>query len=412
MKSTELRQKRAGLIHQARALVEAADTAKRDMLAEENTQYDAIMAEVEKLQDSIDKREKLEGLEADLGSLTSEAELPDGSPSKAASDEAKAKAEMRAFLINGARGPILRNRTAGVLSPELRALQADADASGGYTIAPEQFVASLIMAIDDQTFIRQFSDVQQLTSAQSLGQPYLAADPGDATWTSEILVGSEDSTMTFGKREMTPHPLARYIKVSNKMLRLNPAIEALVIQRLAYKFGIAFEKAGMTGTGSNQPLGVFTASADGISTGRDVSTGNTTTSIQTDGLQEAKYSLKSGYWANAKWIFHRSALKQIAKLQDDDDRYLWQSSLDAGAPDMLLGFPVYMSEYAPSTFTTGLYVGILGDFKYYHIVDSLEFSVQRLVELYAATNQTGFIGRMESDGMPVLEEAFARVKLA
>ena len=38
--------------------------------------------------------------------------------------------------------------------------------------------------------------------------------------------------------------------------------------------------------------------------------------------------------------------------------------------------------------------------------------IQRLVELYAATNQVGFIGRMELDGMPVLEEAFVRVKLA
>jgi len=37
--------------------------------------------------------------------------------------------------------------------------------------------------------------------------------------------------------------------------------------------------------------------------------------------------------------------------------------------------------------------------------------IQRLNELYAATNQVGFISRLESDGMPVLEEAFARVKL-
>ena len=37
--------------------------------------------------------------------------------------------------------------------------------------------------------------------------------------------------------------------------------------------------------------------------------------------------------------------------------------------------------------------------------------VQRLVELYAETNQTGMIGRMESDGMPVLAEAFVRVQL-
>jgi hypothetical protein len=38
--------------------------------------------------------------------------------------------------------------------------------------------------------------------------------------------------------------------------------------------------------------------------------------------------------------------------------------------------------------------------------------VQRLNELYAETNQVGFIGRLETDGMPVLEEAFVRVTLA
>jgi hypothetical protein len=37
---------------------------------------------------------------------------------------------------------------------------------------------------------------------------------------------------------------------------------------------------------------------------------------------------------------------------------------------------------------------------------------QRLVELFAATNQVGFIGRRELDGMPVLSEAFVRVTLA
>ena len=60
---------------------------------------------------------------------------------------------------------------------------------------------------------------------------------------------------------------------------------------------------------------MLTASDDGISTGRDVSTGNTTTSIQTDGLIEAKYTLKGNYWGRARWMFHRSGLKQIAKLQ-------------------------------------------------------------------------------------------------
>ena len=57
-------------------------------------------------------------------------------------------------------------------------------------------------------------------------------------------------------------------------------------------------------------------------------------------------------------------------------------------------------------------LAILGDFSNYWIVDSMAFSLQRLVELYAETNQVGLIGRLESDGQPVLEEAFVRVTLA
>jgi len=52
------------------------------------------------------------------------------------------------------------------------------------------------------------------------------------------------------------------------------------------------------------------------------------------------------------------------------------------------------------------------DRDYYVSADALDMIVQRLVELYAETNQTGFIGRAECDGMPTLAEAFARVKLA
>ena len=84
----------------------------------------------------------------------------------------------------------------------------------------------------------------------------------------------------------------------------------------------------------------------------------------------------------------------------------------AGQPDLLLSRPLNQLEYAPNTFTTGLYVGLFGDMSFYWIADAEDISVQRLVELYAATNQVGFIARAATDGMPVLEEAFSRLKLA
>ena len=399
MNERDLLAKRATLIAQARAMVEKSEAETRDFTTEEPTNYDAIFADVAKFDKKIDNIRRLGVADAEDFPV-SEAVRPEGGERSGDPDEEKRAKAFQIFLRSG------------TIMPEFRAMQADNDAAGGYMVTPQVFVARLIKAIDDQVWIRQWATKNTVTNAQSLGMPYLAADPADAAWTSELAIGNEDSSMTFGKRELNPKPLAKYIKVSNKLLRLNPDVEALVIARLAYKFGITFEKAGMTGSGANQPLGIFTASADGISTGRDVSTGNTATSIQTDGLIEAKYTLKAGYWSTAKWVFHRDAVKQLAKLQDDDGRYLWMNSIQLGQPDMLFGLPVFVSEYAPNTFTTGLYVGAVGDFSFYHIADALDFTVQRLNELYAATNQTGFIGRLESDAMPVLEEAFVRVKLS
>jgi HK97 family phage major capsid protein len=78
----------------------------------------------------------------------------------------------------------------------------------------------------------------------------------------------------------------------------------------------------------------------------------------------------------------------------------------------ILGLPTTTSEWAPNAFTTGQYAGMLGDFLHYWVADALSMQIQRLNELYAETNQNGFIGRLETDGAPVLEEAFVRVKLA
>jgi HK97 family phage major capsid protein len=206
--------------------------------------------------------------------------------------------------------------------------------------------------------------------------------------------------------------LAKRIKISNTLIRKVPNSEALVRGRLVYKFGITEEKAYLTGSGAGQPLGIFTAHTDGIPTSRDVSTDNTTTAVTVDGLINAKYALKMQYWARARWMAHRDFYKMVAKLKDGDGQYLWRESARDGEPDRLLGLPAAMSEYAPSTFTTGQYVGAVGDFSTYWIADSLSMSMQRLVELYAETNQVGIIGRLESDGQPTLPEAFARVKLA
>ncbi len=293
---------------------------------------------------------------------------------------------------------------------ESRALQMDDQDAGGYIVAPERFQNTLIQAIDDIVYLRQWATVQTVSNAQTLGVPSLDNDPADPDWTGEITAAVEDTTMDFGKRAFTPHPLSKLIKVSNTLLQrstLGP--EAIVRERLAYKFGTTQENAFQSGDGAGQPLGLFTASADGIPTSRDSDTGSTT-GFTMDGLILAKYQLKAGYWNRARWLVHRDGARRIAQLKDSNNNYLWRESVRAGEPDRLLGRPIFMSEFTPNTFTAALYVGMLADFSFYWIVDALTLSIIRLNELYAATFQTGYIGRMESDGMPVLGEAFVRLK--
>ncbi|KKM71078.1 hypothetical protein LCGC14_1434170, partial [marine sediment metagenome] len=122
-------------------------------------------------------------------------------------------------------------------------------------------------------------------------------------------------------------------------------------------------------------------------------------------------SLKPQYWRQANWLFHRDAIAKIRKLKTvADGQYVWQPGLQAGQPDRLLELPLVVSEFVPNTFTSGKYVGMVGDFSFYWIVDSLALGFQRLAELYAETNQVGYISRLELDGMPTFEEPFIRIK--
>jgi HK97 family phage major capsid protein len=411
LKLKELYEKRGKAIQACRDILAPAETEGRALTPEEKVSYDKAFKDQADLQDTIKIAERQQELDREGAERTRTEEQARSQAGKTGGERAigpRATDEYRAAF-----GRYLLDGNRNITEAELRALSVGNNVQGGYLVAGEQFVTTLIKAIDDLVFIRAKATKYTVGAAQSMGAPSLDADPADADWTSEVLTGSEDSTMAFGKRALTPHPLAKRLKLSKTLVRIaSLGVESLVAKRLAYKFAITQEKAFLTGSGANQPLGLFVASNDGIPTSRDVNEGNTTTAIVADNLVAMKYGLKAQYWPRAEWLWSRTAMKQIAQLKESTtNAYIWQPGLQKGQPDMILGAPINMSEYVPATFTTGLYVGMLGDFSNYWIADALDMQLQVLTELYAEANQNGYIGRMETDGMPVLAEAFVRSKL-
>lgn len=410
-KLRELRQKLAALVTEERAQLDRLKTEERSFDATETEQYERRAKDIGDLDAEIQKLELVEQRDAENRERDERlSKLIGTGERKTAADVQRSDAaavEMRAI------GKFLRGGMRALNEVEFRALSVGSDVEGGYLKTPMQVVTEILKNVDDQTVIRQWARKFPVGDAEGLGVPTLDTDVDDAAWTSELATGSEDTALRFGRRELRPHPLAKRIKVSRKLVRSSVIdIVAYIQQRFGYKFGITEEKAFLTGDGVQKPLGLFIASNDGIPTSRDVSTDNTTTSISADGLINAKFSLKAQYWGSARWLFHRDAIKQIRKLKTGDGQYIWTMGLADGLGARIVDSPYALCENCPNTFTTGLYVGLIGDFNYYWIADSMNMQIQVLNELYAETNQVGYIARAEVDGMPVLAEAFARVKLA
>jgi HK97 family phage major capsid protein len=405
-KLREIQEKRNKAITAARALLDNAETEKRSMTDEEKRQSDALLKEAGDLRADFDRITKLDEEERAQASSAISKKDDSEQQQKTPDAEMRSKAFRRLLTLDVSNGEQLTPE-------EYRSLSAGQDTAAGFLTTPQEFVQSLIAKVEDNVFVRALATVFPTTNANGLGFPTLDTDADDAEWSTEIKTFTEDTALKFGKRELKPHPVKKLIKASDKLLRadgINP--EAIIMDRAAYKFGITEEKAYLLGTGDKQPLGLFTASAHGINTDRDVSTNMATTNFTADALKAVKYSLKAQYMKTAQWLFHRDGVAKIAMLKDGEGQYIFEMASALGAMDLLMGRPLNMSEYVPNTFTAGLYVGMFGDFSWYYIADSLALRVKRLNELYALTSEVGFIFDKETDGMPVLSEAFARIKTA
>ncbi|OJW11222.1 MAG: hypothetical protein BGO49_11185 [Planctomycetales bacterium 71-10] len=420
--AVQLREERAGLIAQARTKWDEAQKRDGGPTAEDRAEVKRQMDAAQALKDQYETMESLDAAEADLETAEGRVSSPIGSEGRTAGG-ASAKPEQRT-IQQYRESPEYRSVFSewlatgqvpyGKVPREFRDTILGTDGKGGYLVTPTQLAGEIVKAIDDSVFVRGLARIQKMGSAKSFGAPRLTSRMADADWTTEVQGVTEDTTMAVDRRDLKPYLMSKLAKVSIEASDRDSNFETLIQDELSYKFGITEEKAYLTGNGTGKPLGIFTASANGVPTARDVTGTNTTTAIGADTLIAMKYSLKAGYRSDptCRWVWSRAAIESIMKLKDSQNQYLWQPSIQAGQPDRILGIPVAESEFAPSTFTTGLYVGAIGCFRYYWIVEVKDLRIQRLVERYADTNEVGFIGRRWVDGAPILAEAFSRCKLA
>jgi len=204
------------------------------------------------------------------------------------------------------------------------------------------------------------------------------------------------------------------IKVSNELLNDSAFdIAAHIAQRFGVRFGNAEEDAFINGTGPSANPQTTPSQPTGILTSLTPSAGNTTANAQTvhfDNIYKLYYSLKSPYRRKAAFLCNETLLLQLMLIKDRNDNYIWKPGLEIGKPDTILGHAIHTSAYMPAitgdaTKDKNKKVLLFGDFSYYWIADRQNRTLKRLNELYAVTDQVGFIGTQRVDGKLILPEA-------
>lgn len=402
-KIIELRNKRASLLDEIHAFIEANRQADQTLNAEHAQKADEMMASVKNLGKEIERLEALRDIEDSLNAATSAPVRSDVSGRKAVKGTATPEYS-RAFwdMMRG-------NNTLEVRD----ALSVGTGSAGGYTV-PDEFERQLVQSLDENNVFRRIAKVIR-TQSGTRTIP-IATDSGSASWIEEG-TSIDESDVSFDKATLSAYKLGCLIKVSNELLNDSAFdIAAHIAQRFGVRFGNAEENAFLNGTGPSatpgtpsQPTGILTTLTANTTAGSAVD-------LSFDDMYKLYYSLKAPYRSNAAWVCSESVMLKLMMLKDGNSNYVWKPSLEVGKPDTFLGHPIYTSQYMPGLTGTASQdknkkVVLFGDFSYYWIADRQNRTVKRLNELYAATDQVGFLGTQRVDGKLILGEACQALKM-
>ena len=386
---TELKQLRAKLIKEMREILDVASAEGRNLSAEETEKYDRIEADVDGFTATVDRQEKQARAESTITSAVAEAR----STSKAMTKQERAGSEEYRNAFN----KYLRYGSNALVGEEARTLTEGTDSEGGY-LTETILERRLVEGLADNNIMRQISTVVNTTSDRNIS---VLDTVGDAAWLAESGTYAPVDT-SFSQVSLGAYKASTLMLISEELLQDSVFdLTSFVSQIFSRRLGELEEAAMVAGTGSGQPTGAV----NGASAGHTLATINTFTA---DDLLDLQYSLKRQYRRNGSFMFNDASIKDIRKLQDANDHWIWQPSMRDGEPDRLLGNPIYSSyDMAVPASDPSSKCGLFGDFRMaYYIADRGGTSFQRLNELYAVSaGAVGFRAYRRVDGKVVLPEA-------
>lgn len=206
----------------------------------------------------------------------------------------------------------------------------------------------------------------------------------DAGWAQESNLNDPTNLSDLKKLNITTHEMYARVQISQRLLDDSEVdLENWLMDSIQDKFSTLEEDAFINGDGINKPMGFLSyGRAHKAEWGKfeDFKTGKNGSFLNADVLINTVSSLKTPYLNKAVWLMSRSAFAQIKNLKEESTgRHLWQPNFQDGHINMLLGFPVILSDAMPNLICDKSSTSIaFGNFtKGYQIIDRKEINVLR-----------------------------------
>ena len=409
-KLAELREKRNKLAKEMQDLHALAVKEDRGLDATEQSSWDTMADEIERVDTEIRRFETLgrigtpEPSELRAGGR----EASEGERGNEERGEGEYRVAFNSFLRGGhdyldpeQRELMAQHRNDGsnfgrMTDRERRAFAAATGNVGGFTV-PQDFRNQLEIALKAFGGMMEVADVMYTDTGATLPMPTFNYTAVKATIIGEGSGSTLDSSTPFGIANLGAFTYrSPLLPVSWEFLQDSSFGEGYIIDALSRSLAWAVNEHATVGTGSGQPRGVtLDATA-----GKVGATGSTVTAGYAD-LVDLEHSVDPSYRRNANWMLHDNSVKVLKKLLDGQNRPIWLPGYEAGIagkfPDTILGYQYQINQDMPQMAANAKSI-LFGDFKKYKLRIARDITVLRLAERYADQLQVAFLLFMRADG--------------
>ena len=380
-----------------RDVQDLAASENRDLTPEESEQVDRAFADVTARKAEIERIQNFETLAAAGDAFRAQA-APKVEAARVERREATDMEMFRLMFEDSAKrdfkpsGRVLNTRE----YPEttLRALQS----AGGSAV--ETSFADFV-TVYERTYTPMLNPavvtVINRTDGSPLVLPRVTADPNHGGTITAEAGGINELDMTASSVQLNPYKYGITNLWSAELGQDNTiGLEDLIGRTTGRELAIDIGTALTTGDGSAKPQGFAAA---GITAGTTTAAGTANnTFVGPDDLVDAFYALAAPYRQVATWQASSTGMAKIRKLKTSTGEYLWEASLVPGAPETVLGRPLYENPALAAVASASRSI-FVGDFSRYFVARVVPIRVESSIHYKFSTDQIALrtIERVDGD---------------